>query len=783
MKVFFLSADKPICKHYELVNNQLVKHPYPFVYEVKSYACNLNTLQEFTDEIRAHAALGHCLLKGTLTEPLYNESRASKTDPEAFTDWICLDLDGIQGYETVDAFLKDIGCDGVDYILQWSSSMGIENQLGLRCHVFMKLSRMYPARFLKTWLLGLNLTTPNIASQIQLTKTNNSLRWPLDVTTCQNDKLIYITPPILDSKIPDPFPDDKRITFQARGKQVLEITKVFDKTHIRQLCDTKVNDLRTALNLPKRKATKFKELHGIEYMADPGEALITGIKEERDFVYLNLNGGDSWGYYHPKDNPNFIYNFKGEPTYRTEELLPGYWRKLRAIEKKEKANFSVDPNGITYFAFRDFSSSNYYNGWYDPTTKTLNYAQAKSETQLRQFMEQHGRELGPYVPDWNLIWQPSSTFIVDPILKKLNTFQASRFMLSSPSSNKPPVLSSAFPTIEKVIQHISGYDAATYDHLINWLACVAQHRTKTGTAWIFHGTQGTGKGVLFHHIITPIFGEQNVVAKRMEEIESEFTGFMENKFFVFLDEMETGRSLYHSKVTAKLKNLIVEPMISIRKMYNPAYMAENFANMIFASNKQAVEIAPDDRRFNVAPYQNQPIKLTAHEVDDLIPAELQAFYDYLMQYPADLVRARTPLISQARANLIEISKTAIDGVTEALNKGDLAFFWDFMLEAQEAANLNGIQANKYRPFRDLMIDLVQNQTPILTRSDLLTICDWCIGDMPNSPHKFSSLLKHHRILLTQVWKNGRNSRGMNVSWSINPQLLATYQQEIANGLV
>ena len=203
------------------------------------------------------------------------------------------------------------------------------------------------------------------------------------------------------------------------------------------------------------------------------------------------------------------------------------------------------------------------------------------------------------------------------------------------------------------------HDTATIDHFLNWLACIVQYQTRTGTAWVWQGTQGTGKGVLFHQIITPLLGEVNVVSKRMEELESEFTGYMENKFVVFIDEIEAGKSLYHSKVTAKLKNLIVEPTISIRRMYTPAYMATNFASMIFASNKPAsVEIAPDDRRFNVGPYQTQPIQLTATEVDVDIPKELEAFFAFLKQYKADPDRARKPLISAARSTLIDISRTA-----------------------------------------------------------------------------------------------------------------------------
>jgi hypothetical protein len=67
-------------------------------------------------------------------------------------------------------------------------------------------------------------------------------------------------------------------------------------------------------------------------MSKPGEATITGIKRDRGFVYLNLNGGDSWGYYHSEDNAEYIYNFKGEPVYKTSELLPEYWASINKVD-------------------------------------------------------------------------------------------------------------------------------------------------------------------------------------------------------------------------------------------------------------------------------------------------------------------------------------------------------------------------------------------------------------------------------------------------------------------
>ena len=782
MKTFFLSASKPIVKSYELdPNGLLVKHSYPFIYEVTSHEHAPKDLPELTKLMQKYAKAGGCMVKGVLARPLVSESRKGTTDSDTKTDWICLDLDGVENYQTVDLFLDDIGCGDTDYIVQWSSSMGIENKAGFRCHIFMRLSQEHHPQILKHWLMGLNLNTPALSSQLELTKTGNSLRWPLDVTTCQNDKLLYIAPPHLGTGITDPYPNNTRISFVKRAHRTLSISNanIPSKDTLREKADKRIAELRSAQNLPKRKTTKYKYSGQTEYMVSPDSCTITEMKTERGFVYFNLNGGDSWAYYHPEDNPNFIHNFKGEPAYRTEDLLPEYWAKLQ----QKAASYQPNSQGLIYLAFRDFRTSNYFNGVYDANKDDLKLAMAKNESQLRQFMKQHGQTLGECIPDWNLIWNPHSPVVVDPVARELNTFQPSSFYQDHSTKPLTPPASAIPPTIYKVIDHVMGHDPATIDHFLNWLACIVQFQTRTGTAWIWQGTEGTGKGVLFHQVITPIFGDLNVTSKRMEELESEFTGFMENKFVVFIDEIEAGRSLYHSKITAKLKNLIVEPTISIRKMYTPAFMATNYASMIFASNKPAaVDVAPDDRRFNVAPYQTTQIQLTSTEVDVLIPQELPAFFSYLMAYPANQDTARKPLQSAARAQLVSINRTSIDTVIDAIAAGDLAFFWDHLSSGPKGA-ISTLQAITYNPFRDLVVDLVTTQDPKLTRDELYTLAEWCVGGMPKSPNKFAALLKHHRVHLEQVWKHNRNVRGIHVNWRIDPIWGQQAQLEIANGSV
>mgnify|MGYP001340792778 CR=1 FL=1 len=786
--VFFLAADKPIVKRYEITPNtgELVKHPYPFVYEVTSYQETCNNLHDLFQHIQKYAKQGDCMVKGKLGRQLVTESRKGTTNPEELTEWICLDLDGIEGYQSVDHFLSDIGCAETDYILQWSSSMGIENKAGFRCHIFMQLDKPAHPQALKNWLQDLNLSRPTLSGQLQLTKTGNSLRWPLDITTCQNDKLLYIAPPDLGKGIANPFPEkgsrgkpaSPRITFEQRTLKRLSLpTNLILQEALRDRTHAKVSELRVAAGLPKMKAVKYKFDGTIEYMANPGQATITDMKEERGFVYFNLNGGDSWAYYHPSDSPEFIYNFKGEPTYRTQDLLPQYWAKLT----QQAASGAPDAKGNIYLAFREFTSGVYWNGIYDTVNDTLELYPAKSETQLRHFMKNNKMPLGESIPDWKRVFEPNNPNVIDRQAQTVNIYNPSDFF----KDLSPPFVASPPPVINKIIDHVLGNDMATLDHFYNWLSTIVQFKARAGTAWVMQGVQGTGKGLLMHNILTPLFGYENVAAKRMEELESQFTEFMENKFIVFIDEIESGKSLYHAKVTAKLKNLIVEPMISIRNMYRPAYLAPNFASMIFASNKpSSVEVAPDDRRFNVGVYQENKLQITGPEIDQ-IDNELGEFYAYLMHYPADPDRARTPLISQSRSTLIDISRTAIDTISDALLKGDLQTLWDHLPSQKSLTPGNALIQTKSQGYRDLIVDVVSNigNHDKLTRDELYTIFEYTVGNMPTSPNKLTSTLKHHRLHLKPVWKYNRSVRGIEVNWKVDQTWLTQARQEIASGAV
>lgn len=200
LKLQFLEASVPLTKTFKNDNGKLIKTPYPMVKKFTSHEEMVSSSEEFRDKLIKHAALGHCLLKGGLNRALINESRAGHTSPDAPTEWIVLDVDGLP--YSPEELLDLTGCGDVDYIVQHSASSGIilagdaySSAKFDRYHIFIMLDEPQHPSQLKLWLKNLNLTIPAISQYLNLTASGMALRWPLDVTVCQNDKLIYIAPP------------------------------------------------------------------------------------------------------------------------------------------------------------------------------------------------------------------------------------------------------------------------------------------------------------------------------------------------------------------------------------------------------------------------------------------------------------------------------------------------------------------------------------------------------------------------------------------------------------
>lgn len=772
MQLYFLEAKVPLTKSFARnADGSIDKSSYPLVGKFTSHEENVATTAEFFAALNKHAAANHCLLKGRLAKALADETRAGATNALDSTEFLVLDLDGVTGYDNAEAFIRDVlpeSFQKTSYIVQHSASAGITGT-GTRAHIFFLLAGPILPEHLKLWLTDVNLTHPRLSPQLQLSANATTLKFPLDRTVNQNDKLIYIAPPILGEGIEDPYPDN-RIQLIVKEEDRVNFTETVPAPPaLQQRIDAIVNEKREQAGLRKKQA-RYKIIDGEQVLANPDTAVVTGEKVARGWVYLNVNGGDSWGYYYDPKRPRFLYNFKGEPTVVLRDFLPAYWQEL---QRRAAAGQADTMNGLPErpFAFRDPKSDQYWNGLYDPINDRITMlARTGGGKKITDFFAQYGLDAPDPVEDWKFEFIPQIDKPIDFEKKFCNMWQPTEIIRTAkPQTEIPPIT-------RRVIDSVVGNDPVCFDHFINWLACIYQFRTKTMTAWVFHGVEGTGKGVLFSKILTPIFGDKHCATKQIEHMEDQFNADLEHCLLLNINESEISTAKNVSRVVAKLKAMITDEYTNIRGMRENARKTRDYCNLIFTSNKiDAMEISPMDRRFNVAPRQETKLVLTPDEIEAL-SLEVGQFAGFLKAYPADQKLAATALDNDAKLHMQAASQDSLEQMCQALLDGNLEYFAQF-LEPQ-GAHLHDVPA--YMNFANTVLNWVKhaNKTYIVHRSEIMAV--YIYLHAPNQvpgPQKFKRLLEHKNIKTDKPHHDpttGKTKRGLKVTWHATEEQRASW---------
>ncbi len=800
----FLESDVPLTKTYELVDGQIKKSPYPSAYLFTSYPEKITTIGDFEKHLKVHSALGHCILKGTITKPLVRESRKGSTSSADTTHWICLDFDGITTKHSIDQLLSMLGIGDVSYVLQWSASYKIPaTETSLRCHVFMLLDKPSDPGQLRQWLIGLNLNTPLLRQTTKLAANNCTLKWGLDVTACQNDKLLYIAEPNLIG-IPNPFSKGKtRISLVKKAKTVLTLPAPNPGAGSMQAAQQlRVEELRALHNLPTRKPATYKPMPGASQLVvtnpDAVDSYVT--KTEREFVYFNFNGGDSWGYFHHINNADVIYNFKGEDPSLTSKLLPTYYLEAKERAKEAAKDYAASMNiGVHavkdryMLAFQD-KTGTYWVGSYDEDNDTLVLNKKKSEKQVRDFCAQNAMPIGDFVPEWSIVFDPQSNVRVDADNRTINMYQPSRYMVEPLKK-----VIACPPLILKVIHHALGSDPEITDHFMNWLAFIVQKRERTGTAWVLYGTEGTGKGVLYTNILKPLLGPPQCTQNRVEEMLKGFNGFIKNKLVVAFDEVQIGAMKEQDEVLGRLRNMITEETVSIRDLYSSPETHPNLANYLFFSNKRdVVLINTTDRRYNVGRYQSTKLEDKHKEfardfqnVAKLIESELQNFAFYLRGFLLVESAAHNPLNTNDRQSLIATTTSAADTIAAhiGMDTANMQALLD-ELPSDERKVLHA-DRERMRDYKQVLIDNMlrtmarinsakrQKDEPngVMSRDEARIIFEFAVGSMKDGSTRFSQYLRHRHLEPIKVWIEGKSVTGLKQNWTDAdkfPEYLKTY---------
>ena len=764
--ISFLSANQALTKTFFPDGS---KSSYPLVKCFTSYDEEINDIAEFYKAIKAHALKGNCLIKGRLARPLVNEERRGATRTDDLTEWVCLDFDRYECPD-IDAALVAMGLGNTSYILQYSASHGTAGNEGTQsCHVFMLLDAPLPAPHLKAWLMALNLDY--LRDDIRLSRSKTVLSWPLDITTCQNDKLLYISPPVFKAPLKDPL----RSRTQLIGrKQPCLPTALIGERHINVLKQEErkvLNLLRASEGLSKRTA-KTSWVGSVEVENKPDECTVTGIKEQGEFIRLNLNGGDSWAYWHPKENFELIHDFKSDTVYRAKELVPGYYQSC--TEARQALNATPTEDGDLILAFRDLKSAEYFNGLWNPEKQQLLLYRARNETQLEHWMRSHGRALGDFIPIWEICYEPREDWTIDEENHRINLFRQTRYMRMEPNASITPT---QFSNILYVIQHMlgeEGDDTTLSEAFLNWFAVIFQRKDKPITAWVLHGVQGTGKGYFYKNVLKPLLGEDAVMEIGVGNIEDSFNGWLEGKLFINVNEVDVDDFREKGRVEAKLKTLITDSTFPIRRMRQTATNEPNWASFMFCSNKRRpVFIPADDRRYNVANYQKG--KLVPPK-EDVVSAELEAFAQWLLAHKADVQAASSITHTEARESIQKLGVTSVQETCNAILQGDFDKLWLAMPDEQllNESNINNYNTELAQAYILLMKrvarDAVEGGVRTLSRDEMGLMLQYNVGGIKTEPNRLTSLLRHNGIETKQLRHNGTKTYGIQVQWTISKEL-------------
>lgn len=774
------SDGTPFAKKYWLSpTGSLKNEQYPHVLQMSSQKHTVNTLADLHGLVTSVATQGAALVKGELLRDLVDEKRAGATSPSTLTQWVCLDFDGflVQGQTpTVDQALQLLGLGDVSYVLQYSSSASLPQCPGLRCHVFMLLEGAITPSQLKVWLEHCNYSVPELANDLELAGSRVALRYPLDITTCQNDKLLYVAPPVLASGLTDPYPGAARVQLVTRSLDCIPLSRVLaDAQLVMETRRKTIDDLRKKLGLGKVKGTIQYLPSGDEMLTGvpAGTMTITGLKSERGFTYMNLNGGDSWGYFHPDDDFKFLYNFKGEPVYSIKDALPSYYAEKQA--QLEQA--TLEMGEPVPFVVAD-GAGKYVYGRYHPDIGVVGqWNTASSLKMVEDYFTALEVDPPEIIRTCRPVYDPTTHSVIDYEAETLNKFVPSPFMKMTGTETRTHqegaqylVQSTSLQWIGRLIKHAMSDDQTAIEYFLNWVAHIFKNRTKAGTAWILTGVQGSGKTVLFEQVLKPLLGESNALLLSLETLAEKFNSYQSESLLVVVDEVNVREHKGRDQLNNKLKMLVTGDTAPVRSMRKEAVQSRSWNSFILISNsKYPIDVEQGDRRYNMPAYQAN--KLDPSWVDTkAIAAELQAFANLLISIKVDEDRVRFPMASAQKASAQQVSLTDRERVADVLKSGDLMPLAKLMPNADESLDMFDLQRLKLAAhiFKRVCLDEISPDK--ISTNEIRVLYEYLLGKQMASEFKRVAWLDEMGLEVKNVRIGDKVVRGLTIpSKTLTPE--------------
>jgi hypothetical protein len=797
---------------------------YPSVRKFDSRRVNIpfnnRIINKLKVELKRASARGECLLKGISLKDIKQQRRIGLCNKHTPTQHICIDIDGYQkegldvrkerlsedrikeiAEETIEDLLPDY-MQNVSYVFGVSSSFGIKPTVNIHYHFI--LDEPVNPKDLRNWLTSLNFIKNN-QKLLTLNTQKQSLKYLIDPAPASNSQLIYIAKPEFNGTSKNPIRNkEHRIQEVNKDKFSFSLKKhlnEFDIEGLKAKTKQTINKLRADLGLPKIKSTYFigrdNEGYEIKYLGNPPKMRIQHTYTDGEYAHFNVNDGDSNGYWCLVADPKIMFNFKNEPPFAFETADKEAFNNF--VEKHKH----LMPERNRFMVIHDVERDIYLKVTYrEKDNKIVSIYQSKKES-CKDWLASKG-ELEPEIYEpWTTGFDPSKPPGVDWDRRNINTFNPTEYMLTKsrlPKEIKDGLtygygsrLAGLCPLIHDIIFHALGSEVVTFEHFINWLAFVFQTKDKAKTAWILQGVQGTGKGMLFEYILSPLFNHPDsvqhhpvAIEKTMANFDDQFNSYIENNLIMVVDEFNINNSK-NKDAENFFKNAITEPIQTIRTMRANPITRRTFSNFIFNTNESdSAKIDASDRRYNVGDYQR--IKLEAvipnlyeREIEKEIKSELKNFASFLNQFQVNQSAVKRPLANTAKAKLREVSTESYQLLMMKFIEGDLNKFTEIV----ETVPATEIEQARYEHVRRTIIKwlmLANTNKECATKKDELRMVFEYFSNK-NLPRKsFNAMMLKANIEEKRTTFDGERTRYIINKWfcdeEIRQELLARHAGEL-----
>ena len=424
------------------------------------------------------------------------------------------------------------------------------------------------------------------------------------------------------------------------------------------------------------------------------------------------------------------------------------------------------------FVFRARNTDRYYTAALDARGRLAHLAPVANERRLAQFCTNESIPLPDPIPDADLVFDPGTLDAVQPAQRRVNSFRPSTVLLEAMrgaivSPYVPPV-------IGRLLDSLCGDDDDFREHLLNWLACLIQHRRPMGTAWVFHGRSGTGKRLLLRKVIQPLLGAQHVADWSMAELTGRRlpTEALLTSCLLWVEDFAWHKAKRPDRLMHRLDTLISAPSLPSQAgaISDQLLAPTNHLNVILSAQyPEPLELPADDRCFILPPAQCRVLELTTAEID-AIDEELPVFAAYLAQRPADIEQARQVPHSPSREAVISHAGE-LDALFAALRAGSLEWF----VTLAERNPPGHQSASSQRRFRRLVrrwcAEALAGERTRIFNADLELVA----AGLPSGPYRRAAIrqsAKRYRITPQPLWdpREQRSGRGIEIRFRVEDEV-------------